>query len=162
MALDQLILGGVVFDNFSTPSSMMGGGRQAMVIHKLPGGSRVIDTLGPDDADITWDGQFFSDDAYDKALLLDGMRAAGDVIELTWGGQFRQVIISNFIYRVRRLPVWVSYEITCVVYQNPQLGILIPSISTFDTLVSIDLSSAIDAVNAFAGQIVPTGTPLIQ
>jgi hypothetical protein len=43
-----LTLGGIVFDDFSTPSAMGAGGKQAMVIHKLPGGSRVIDTLGLD------------------------------------------------------------------------------------------------------------------
>jgi hypothetical protein len=45
---DTLILGGIAFDSFSTPSRMGAGGKQAMVVHKLPGGARVIDTLGLD------------------------------------------------------------------------------------------------------------------
>ncbi len=140
---DVLTLGGVVFDDFSTPREMMGGGSQAMVVHKLPGGERVIDTLGPDEADIHWQGQFFSDDAYSTALLLDAMRAAGQVLPLSWGGQFRLVIISNFIYRVRRLPNWVLYEITCTVYQNPQLGALAGISSSVDSLIQDDLGLAI-------------------
>lgn len=143
---DVLTLGGVSFTGYSTPARMMGGGNQAMVVHKLPGGSRVIDTLGPDEAAIAWNGEFFSDDAYSTCLRLDGMRAAGQVLSLTWGGQSRQVIIESFIYHVRRLPVWVEYQITCTVYQNPMLGILGSAIATIDNLVNADLASAIGLI----------------
>jgi len=34
------------------------GGAQMMAIHKLIGGQRVIDTLGPDDENISWTGRF--------------------------------------------------------------------------------------------------------
>lgn len=139
---DVLTLGGITFDEFSTPTEMMGGGNQAMVVHKLPGGNRVIDTLGPDEASITWSGFFFGNNAYVTALALDGLRAAGQVLPLTWGGQFRSVIIENFTYKVRRMPAWVNYSISCTVYQNPALGNLSTSPSSFDTLVSSDLSSA--------------------
>lgn len=144
MANDTLTLGGITFDDFSTPTSMMGGGKQALVVHKLPGGNRVIDTLGPDEADITWSGFFFGNDAYANALALDGMRAAGQVLPLMWGGQFRSVIIENFIYRVRRIPVWVEYEIVCMVYQNPSLGALgAVQIGGLDSLIISDIATAI-------------------
>jgi hypothetical protein len=145
MPFDVLTLGGIAFDDFSTPAEMMGGGNQAMVVHKLPGGSRVIDTLGPDDADISWRGTLFSDQAYANALALDAMRAAGQVQALTWGGQFRLVIVANFIYRVKRLPTWVDYEICCTVYQNPAQGPLTPQTSSLDSLVGSDLSAAAGA-----------------
>jgi hypothetical protein len=122
---------------------MMGGGNQAMVVHKLPGGSRVIDTLGPDEADVVWRGQFYGNNAYSTALALDAMRAAGQVVSLTWGGQFRSVIVSNFIYRVRRMPVWVEYSIVCTVYQNPSLGVLGAATGGLDSLILADLSLAI-------------------
>lgn len=143
MASDVLMLGGIVFDDFSTPEEMMGGGNQAMVVHKLPGGSRVIDTLGPDEANITWSGFFFGNNAYATALALDAMRAAGQVLPLTWGGQYRSVIIDNFIYKVRRVPVWVNYTISCTVYQNPGLGVLSSVTSTIDQLILSDLSQAL-------------------
>jgi hypothetical protein len=144
---DVLKLGGISFGQFSTPEEMMGGGNQAMVVHKLPGGNRVIDTLGPDEANITWSGFFFGNNAYANALALDGMRAAGQVLALTWGGQYRSVIIDNFVYRVRRMPVWVKYAISCTVYQNPALGNLSIAPSSFDTLVSSDLESASTAAS---------------
>lgn len=144
MPTDILTLGGIAFDDFSTPSEMMFGGNQAMVIHKLPGGQRVIDTLGPDDAPITWSGQFFGNDAYATSLVLNGMKDAGQVVPLTWGGQFRLVIIDRFLPKVKRMPTWVLYEISCTVYQNPMQGNLSTSTSSIDSLVSDDLSTASD------------------
>jgi hypothetical protein len=123
MATDVLMLGGIAFTGYGTPDVMMGGGRQAMVVHKLPGGRRVIDTLGPDEASVSWRGHFFSDNAYQIAQTLDAMRAGGQVLPLTWGGQYRSVIIDEFIYRVRRLTVWVDYAIVCTVVQNPMNGV---------------------------------------
>lgn len=140
---DVLTLGGIVFDDFSAPAEMMGGGKQQLVIHKLPGGSRSINTLGPDEANPTWSGFFYGNDAYTTALALDSMRAAGAVVPLTWGGQFRSVIIENFIYKVRKFPMWVNYEISCVVYQNPMLGTLTTVTNTIDTLILSDLNVAI-------------------
>jgi hypothetical protein len=157
---DVLTLGGITFDQFSTPSGMGAGGKQAMVVHKLPGGSRVIDTLGPDEADITWDGFFFGDDALTTALALDALRAAGNVITLTFAGQYRSVIIDKFSYTIRRLPVWVEYSVTCTVYQNPALGNLSPSTSSVDSLVGSDLGTASDAASGTATGTVTRGPDL--
>lgn len=140
---DVLTLGGIAFTGYSPPESMMGGGSHALVVHKLPGGTRVIDTLGPDEADVVWRGFFFGDDAYTNALALDGMRASGSVVPLIWGGSYRSVIVKEFIYRVRRLPVWVEYDITCMVTQNPQFGVLGVVAQAIDTLITSDLAAAL-------------------
>lgn len=141
--VDTLTLAGISFDGFSTPRAMGAGGKQAMVIHKLPGGARVIDTLGPDEDNIVWSGEFFGNDAYSNAVALDGIRAAGAVVSLTFAGQFRSVIIDHFAYKIRRLPVWVEYEISCLVYMNPSLGVLGASApGGIDTLILSDLSLA--------------------
>jgi hypothetical protein len=139
---DTLTLGGISFDGFSTPDAMGAGGKQAMVVHKLPGGQRVIDTLGPDEDNIVWSGKFFGNDSESKVLGLDGLRAAGQVLSLTFAGQFRSVIIDTFSYRWRRFPVWAEYQISCMVYQNPSLGALGGSIGSIDSLILADLSFA--------------------
>lgn len=140
--MDTLTLGGVFFDGFSTPPNMPFGGRQTMVVHKLPGGSRVIDTLGPDEANIAWSGFFFGNNAYSTALTLDGMRASGLVYPLSFGGQFRSVIIESFIPIIRRIPVWVDYSISLIVYQNPSLGNLAGVSTSIDALILSDLGAA--------------------
>src|SRR6516164_5551085 len=105
--IDVLRLGGFTFTGFSPPEILPVGGHQAMVIHKLPGGARVIDTLGRDDMDISWRGFFFENGAIDKCVQLDAMRRAGTVLPLTFCGQSRQVVIADFIYSVRRFPMWI-------------------------------------------------------
>ncbi len=118
MAQDVLILGPVAFTDFSTPSHMPFGGEQAMVVHKLPGGSRVIDTLGPDDMDISWHGRFWANDAYQTALLLDAMRRAGQVLPLSFAGQAYLCVIREFEAQIERLPQDILYRICVVTVTN--------------------------------------------
>jgi hypothetical protein len=138
-----LTLAGIAFDSFSTPKRMGAGGNQALVVHKLPGGERVIDTLGADEADIGWTGEFFGDDAYASVLALDAIRQAGQVVPLIFAGQYRSVIVSSFNYSLRREPVWCEYQIVCTVYQNPSAGILGATTSSVESLVLSDLAVAI-------------------
>jgi hypothetical protein len=124
MATDRLILAGIVFENFdyAPPTKMPFGGQQAMVVHKLPGGTRVIDTLGPDEDDITWSGFFFTANALYNCQVLDALRGQGQVVTLTFAGMTRKVVIKHFRAAIRRYPNWVEYEISCVVSENPLLG----------------------------------------
>jgi hypothetical protein len=94
MSTDTLTLGGIVFDDFSTPHHMPLGGQQAMVVHRLPGGSRVIDTLGPDDDDYSWDGTFI-------AYLVDEQRIVRQLgcLAIRCGGN------PNATH-IRRIVVW--------------------------------------------------------
>ena len=143
MATDQVILGGFTLDGFAAPQVMVGGGRQAMAVHKLPGGSRVIDILGPDDADIPIAGQLYDNNAYTTCLALDALRASGVTVPLIWGGQFKMVIIEDFRFIVHRYPNWCDYSITCIVASNPAQGVLGGIISTVGSLIASDLSAAI-------------------
>lgn len=142
MTTDILLLGAVEFTGFSAPADMPFGGRHAMAIHKLPGGQRVIDTLGPDDADYSWSGEFFGNDAYAKALTLDGMRRAGQPVPLIFGGQFYLVVISEFTPRIARYPVHFKYSITVVVAESPMSGALDAVLSGIDAMVAGDLAGA--------------------
>ena len=157
MATDTLSLAGIVFDDFSTPRRMPFGGNQAMVVHKLPGGSRVIDTLGPDEDDIIWEGKFFGDNAYATALALDAIRQAGDVVPLIWGGTYRSVIIATFRPAVIRIPMWVEYSISCTVYSNPALGNLSTGSVSLDGLVGADMTTAGQAAGLSPAEALASG-----
>jgi hypothetical protein len=141
MATDQVILGGFVLDGWAAPQAMIGGGKQAMTVHKLPGGSRVIDTLGPDDADIPISGQLYDANAYSTCLAIDAMRAAGSQVPLIWGGQFLMVVVAEFRYTVHRYPNLCDYSILCVIASNPAQGILGAIASTVGGMISADLSA---------------------
>ena len=147
MATDQLILGGLTFDDWSTPERMPFGGKQAMAVHKLPGGSRVIDTLGPDEMDLTWSGAFWGDGTYETALALNGMRQAGQPVSLSFAGQFYEVVIADLHVDICRYPLHATYSLTCVVSSSPMAGILGGVTSSIDTLVAADIATALN----FAG-----------
>jgi hypothetical protein len=143
MATDQLILGGIAFDNWSTPERMPFGGKQAMAVHKLPGGSRVVDTLGPDENDIMFTGQIYNNGAYGVADELDSMRIAGAQVPLTFAGRFYLVIIAEVHADIRRFPQLVEYHINCLVVQNNMAGPLGAIVSTVSSLVTSDMATAL-------------------
>ena len=71
MALDTLVLGPFVFTDFRVPDRMPFGGKQQLVIHKMPGGARTIDAMAPDDNDRTWSGTMRGANAYSDIQTLD-------------------------------------------------------------------------------------------
>lgn len=115
MARDVLTLGGITFDSWSTPEHMPFGGRQAMAVHKLPGGERVIDALGPDDRDLSWRGRLWGDRAYGQARALDALRRAGREVPLVFAGQAYLVVVAEFLAEIERYPHNINYSITCVI-----------------------------------------------
>lgn len=111
-----LSLGGVVFQGFEIPESINFGGEQALVVHKLPGGKRSINPMGPDDADIRWSGRFRGDSATQRATLLDFMRRQGRQVLLAWGLLHRyQVVISKFEADYQSDGREIPYSISCTV-----------------------------------------------
>src|SRR4051812_12743879 len=104
MATDVLILGGIVFDEWSTPEKLPFGGKQAVAVHKLPGGARVVDTLGPDEMDITFGATLWGDGAYAVGLELNGLRQSGTPVALSFGGQFYLVVVQDCVIKLERYP----------------------------------------------------------
>src|SRR3954454_21792481 len=60
------------------PERISIGGRQRLALHELPGGGRVIDVIGPDEAPIRWSGTFSDTDAADRVRVVEQLRRAGD------------------------------------------------------------------------------------
>jgi hypothetical protein len=90
-----LILGPIVFRDFEIPEKINFGGAQRMAVHQLPGGARVIDALGRDDAEITFTGTFTGPDATLRARALDEMRALGTTLPLTWDVFTYSVLVKD-------------------------------------------------------------------
>lgn len=93
-----VVLGGVVFQDQEVPASIAWGGAQALKVHKLPGGKRVIDAMGPDDAPISWEGTMFGPDDYiaERSFQLNEMRKSGQPFPLCWGWHLYTVIVREF------------------------------------------------------------------
>jgi len=130
-----LVLGGVTFADFEVPSSITFGGNQSVVVHRLQGGARVVDALGPDDADIRWSGIISGGDATVRAQMLDQLRIAGTEVPLTWDSFFYSVVITELHFSFNNC-WWIPYEIRCLVADDPGIQ---------NNTITIDLLSAVSA-----------------
>jgi len=118
----HLLLGPVLFQSFELPERISWGGGQRLAVHKLPGGGRVIDAMGRDDAPIAWSGVFAGEDAAMRARLLDLMRAEGGVWPLSWDSFLYSVVISAFTVSYERAG-WLPYRIVCTVLRDEAEGL---------------------------------------
>lgn len=154
---DVLTLGGIIFDNakYMTPNKMPFGGSQSINVHKLPGGGRVYDVLGPDEGDISFSGFILDGAAFQINATLDALRQSGQVVALVFCGTYRQVIVKSFGATVRRFPNWVEYSISCTVVSNPLLGNLSGISSTpaglVASLITADIAVALGIVQGSFG-----------
>jgi hypothetical protein len=136
----SLTLGPVAFAGFELPSSITLGGRQRLAIHRLPGGVRIIDALGPDPADLGWSGIFSGPDAADRARLLDTMRVAGVSMVLAWDAFLYTVIIQSFAADYRS-PWWIPYRLSCAVLQD-EAAVFASAVPALGPDLAADLSAA--------------------
>ena len=132
-----LVLGPIVFSDFEIPSKIDFGGRQAMHIHKLVGGGRVIDTMGPDDDPVRWRGRFRGPSAPSRARALLALKDSGAMVPLMWGGFFFLVVVShvNVDYENFRE---VKYSVDCEVVSSGGFAGIAASLGT---LVNADLGA---------------------
>ncbi len=157
---DLLLLGPVTFRRFEIPSCIGFGGRQQMAVHRLPGGARVIDAMGRDDAPIIWDGAFAGPDAADRARLLDLLRVEGLPLPLYWDAFAYLVVIAAFDAAYER-PNWVPYRIACTVLLD-ETQALSTILAPLAVTVAADLgaASAVDTSAATAALGLPGATTL--
>lgn len=135
-----LLLGPITFQDFEIPSGVNFGGRQRLALYRMPGGSRVIDALGRDDAQISFSGIFAGPNASQRARTLDQLRVAGTALPLTWDVLFYTVLISNF-YADYRSGWWIPYQIVCTVLQDEASALPRPTAS-LSTAMLTDVSTA--------------------
>ena len=151
-----LVLGDFVFANFEIPDKINFGGQQQLTVHKLPGGKRIIDAMGRDDAPIAWDGVMLSADADTRAQRLDEMRVAGQPVALLFGSQSYTVVIADFAATYMR-PGRVGYHISCAILRDNSAA---PDISIVGAAVQIysDVNTALGYLSAITTPP-PSGDP---
>jgi len=135
-----LLIGPILFQDFELPPSISWGGAQAMHVHKLLGGARIIDAMGRDDAPITWTGVFTGGDAGLRARAIDLMRAEGASWPLTWDTYFYTVIIERFDADFRR-PNWIPYRISCTVLRD-EAEAVVSTVLSLASSIGADLTAA--------------------
>lgn len=177
-----LTLGLVIFQDFEIPQTINFGGEQALAVHQLVGGQRVIDSMGRIDDDITWSGLFFGEDSISRAQLLDAFRVQGLELPLIYS-QFNYLVLIKSFRADFQLVNKIPYTITVTVLLNLNLpfsptnpvsftnGIntLLTAANSLATLINLpavtstmaSLSSSVAAVpsfdNASNAQLAPVG-----
>jgi hypothetical protein len=154
-APDQtIILGDFVFDGWEVPEKVSWGGSQRVNVHKLIGGERIIDSMGPDNADISWSGIFLSADASLRADQLDQMRKDGELLELVFAGRYYSVVISSFQADQRMLS-YVPYNITLSVQRDQSIATF-PFVDDAIAAVLADTIAALSIVDTPPSQMAAT------
>lgn len=141
------ILGPVVFQDFEVAAGIGFGGQQRLAIHQLPGGARVIDALGRQDADITVSGIFSGQDATLRARALDEMRALGATLPLTWDVFFYSVVIRDFKADYQN-GFWIPYRLVCTVLRDEASALLETSLSLAGSVLADIGAAAGEALGA--------------
>ncbi len=121
--MTALTLGPITFEAFEIPARIDFGGGQRLCLHNLPGGVRVVDVMGGEDAPILWSGVFTGPNAGERVRQLDLLRSVGEPLLLIWDEFVFEVVVAAFEVRFEQ-PNWIPYRIVCVTLSDlssPQL-----------------------------------------
>jgi len=152
----MVTLGPVQLTGMAVPASIPIGGKQALTVHKLPGGARIIDAMGQDDAEIGWRGILDMQDASVTARTLDKLRRSGSVITLAWDVFSYQVIVSEFNCDTRLVPP-MNYSIKLTVLADNTLVTGISPVSmALQVVQDLSTGNPIGAISAVSAGIVGT------
>lgn len=154
-----LMLGPVAMSGIMTDDVLPWGGSQRMAVHKLPGGARVIDVMGRDDADLAWRGYLEGPLAMPSALAIDALRIGGQVQTLTWDVQSFNVVVAEFIADYRYTS-WIPYRIRCVVLADNSANATTAQPSLASSVMG-DISSAL-GVNLPSSSAIISGLQTAQ
>ena len=145
-------LGSITFPELEIPEQASYGGEQMMKVHKLPGGARVIDSMGRDDLDINWHGILEGPNATPRALQIDQIRIQGLPVQLSWDMLGWTVVVKRFVANyVHRN--WIPYEISCVVLLDNSTSAQSNVFNLLPQSVQDDLNSALSTVMPLAGPV---------
>ncbi len=150
-----VMIGNIALTGFEVPDAMPWGTEQQLVDHRMPGGGRIVDAMGPLEAIYGWRGAFTGPTASYRAHLLDAMAGAGAAVPLIWGEDSRLVVIRSFRCQTTRGGWWLPYTITCIGIPQPGAAAQQP---TLLGQTNADLTNAA----AVPGQINPNDPVLAQ
>jgi hypothetical protein len=140
MSDSTLLLGPIALADFEIDGGMTFGGGQRLAVHELPGGARVVDALGRQDAVIRFHGYFTGSDATLRARAVDELRAAGLPLPLTWDAFFYTVVIRSFSAEFQA-SFWIPYRIECEVVRDEASAVIGAAVGLAGSLIG-DVSTA--------------------
>lgn len=139
-----LVIGDLVLQGHEVPARISIGGLQAVKVHKLPGGGRIIDVMGPDPGAVSWHGLFVGPTAATRARTLDVMRQQGTPLVLSFGDYTFTIIIVQYEYDYKDRGAVISYRIRTEIVPDPLANTEL--LSSLDAATYGDLQNAINSL----------------
>ena len=149
--MTALQLGEVLFEDFEIPESINFGGPQRLGRKQLPGGYRIVDAMGADDAPIGWEGRFLGAQAVYRARALDFMRKSGSSYLLQWH-EFRYTVVIESFEAEFHAFYDVPYRLVLCVIEDGALPIVEAPRNALDMSIREDLIETTLAVQAIQDQ----------
>lgn len=144
------ILGDVVLGYTEIPNNFTFGGEQLQEVLQLPGGARIVNVLGRSDAEITFSGLFWGENATERARALDFLRVQGEEIEFVFGEFIYLVVIKEYKPILEKF-YQVPYNITLTVVKDLTLPVPFPAGNSYNSAVNKDIQNILnllDGVNS--------------
>lgn len=135
-----LLLGPVLFHGFEIPQCVRFGGRQSLAVHRLPGGGRVVDAMGAEEAPVGWSGVFSGPSAAARVRLLEQLRRDGGALPLSWEGWRYTVVIGSFVAETVNA-AWIPYRVQVVVVAVGDLAMAEEPIAAFTLAEAVALGA---------------------
>lgn len=136
-----LQLADLTFSRFEVPEHIGFGGDQALAVHELVGGKRIVDAMGRQDKSLEWSGMFIGDNASDRARYLNALRIAGKPTNVSWAEFAYSVVIKSVSLDYQR-KYEIPYSITCVVIEDMTLPVFSAPSASIDSAISDDMTTA--------------------
>ena len=143
-----ITIGGITLTGAQAPSEFTIGGQQQVVIHKLPGGDRIINAIGNDPNRLTLAGTFFGPNTTTSYQGLASLRQAGTTKTLSIMGQSLLVVIVGFRYTLQQRGAVVPYSIEVEVVPQLASSLSTTGTSALASLIGPDTASAISSVTS--------------
>lgn len=159
-------IGGVDLAGMEVPATMPFGGTQATVVHDLPGGGRVVDTMGAHDRDADWSGTFLGVSAVSRARSLDQLRISGKAVVLNWADFRKTVVVKSFEAEYGYAGGMVPYRISCVVLPQPRSlakpGLLEQLKADLNSAAGFDVEAKANQAVALAQKALPVAAVMTR
>jgi hypothetical protein len=140
----RLIVGDVEFVGLEVPESATpGAGKQQAVVHKLVGGKRIVDVLGVDYDNLSWNGWFLGATAGERVSALETMRDTGQAVNFSLDDYNFSVVVVGFTpryeFKYRR-----SYSIELLVIERLDAPVRVNALSgALDALINSDVGESL-------------------
>lgn len=147
-----VVLGTITFADFEVPNTIPWGGKQAITRHAMIGGGAVLDVMGPEDTDLSWDGIFLGPMSELRARRVDLLRRSGRKVTLSWARFIYEVVVVGFRGDYQRSN-HIPYHIELAVVRDLVAETLGPMVERLEDALKTELEEAFGAAG---------GDPLLQ